>query len=217
MEQETSPVQQPLTRKERRALKRAEQQDQRTQEKSKRGMKKMMLWSFVLLAIAGAVGAFFLFTPERQAPRPDLSQAIPDEGRSHVDEGTSVEYQSNPPTSGNHWPVPLSDGIYGTEKPEEAVMHSLEHGRVWASYKPSIPEQTKKALEELLKRYNGTVLTPRPANDTDIALAAWNRLDTFDLNADGTFNEQRITDFINRWRNKGPEFVPGQGGGKTYE
>ena len=134
-----------------------------------------------------------------------------------MNEGTRVQYQSNPPTSGNHWPVPLSDGIYDKEKPDEAAVHGMEHGKVWISYKPSIPDQTKKALEELLKRYSGTILTVRSANDTDIALAAWNRLDAFDLNPDGTFNEQRIIDFINRWRNKGPEFIPGMGGGKTYE
>mgnify|MGYP001609000904 FL=1 len=207
---------QPLTRKERRALKRAAKQEQRTQGKSRRGIKKIGLIMLGILAIAGAIGAFFIFAPEGQEPRPDLSQAIPDEGRSHVDEGTSVQYQSNPPTSGNHWPVPLSDGVYDTEKPDEAIVHSMEHGRVWVSYKPLIPDQTKKALEDLLKKYNGTILTPRSANDTDIALAAWNRLDTFDLNSDGTFSENRITDFIKRWQNKAPEFVPGHGGGKTY-
>ena len=216
MEQETSPVQ-ALTRKERRALKRAAKQEQKTQGQSKRGIKKIGLIMLGILAIAGAIGAFFLFAPEGQEPRPDLSQAIPDEGRSHVDEGTNVQYQSNPPTSGNHWPVPLSDGVYDKEKPDEAVTHSMEHGRVWVSYKPSIPDQTKKALEELAKKHNGTVLTPRSANDTDIALAAWNRLDTFNLNPDATFDESRITDFINRWRNKSPEFVPGSEGGKTYE
>ena len=208
---------QPLTRKERRVLKRTEKQEKRTQEKGKRGIKKMVLLVFGFIAIAGAVGAFFLFDPEGQAPQPDLAQTIPDEGRTHVNEGTRVQYQSNPPTSGDHWPVPLSDGIYDTEKPDEAAVHSLEHGRVWVSYKPSVPEQTKKALEELLKKYNGTVLTPRSANETDIALAAWNRSDTFNLNPDGAFDESRITDFINRWRNKGPEFIPGSGGGKTYE
>lgn len=217
MEQNTSPVQQPLTRKERRALKRAEKQEQRNQEKGKRGMKKVMFWGISLLVLTGIIGSIFIFWPKGKTSEPDLSKSITDEGRSHVSEGTSVEYASNPPTSGNHWPVSLSDGIYDTEKPDQAIVHSMEHGRVWVSYKPSIPEQTKKALEELLKKYNGTVLTPRSANDTDIALAVWNRLDTFDLNADGMFSEQRITDFINRWRNKGPEFIPGHGGGKTYE
>jgi len=216
MEQETPPAQ-PLTKKERRALKRAEKQEQRSQEKSKKGIKKMALWGFCILAIVGIIGSFFVFGPKGKTPEPDLSKPITDEGRTHVSEGTRVEYNSNPPTSGNHWPIPLSDGIYDTEKPDEALVHSLEHGRVWVSYKSSIPEQTKKALKELLKRYNGTILTVRSANDTDIALAAWNRLDAFDLNPDGTFNEQRVIDFINRWRNKGPEFVPGMGGGKTYE
>ena len=215
MEQET-PSAQPLTRKERRALKREEKQEQRNQERGKRGMKKIMLWGLVFLAVAGIIGTFFIFGSKGRTSEPDLSKAIPDEGRTHVSEGTTVEYNSNPPTSGNHWPVPLSDGVYSAEKPDEAIIHSLEHGRVWVSYKPSIPEQTKKTLEDLLKKYNGTVLTPRSANDMDIALTAWNRLDTFNLESDGTFNEQRIIDFINRWRNKGPEFVPGNGGGKTY-
>lgn len=215
MEQNTPPIQ-TLTRKERRALKRAEKQEQRSQTKSKKGMKKIVLWGLGLLTIAGIIGSFFIFGSKEQALRPDLSQTVPDEGREHLSEGTRVEYISNPPTSGSHWGEPLADGIYNTEKPDEAIVHSLEHGRIWVSYKPSIPEQTKKALEELLKKYNGTVLTPRSANDTDIALTAWNRLDTFNLNPNGTLDEQRIGDFINRWRNKGPEFVPGNGGGKTY-
>lgn len=208
---------QPLTRKERRASKRAEKQEQKSQEKNKKGMKKIALWGLGILAIVGIIGSFFLFGSKGQTSEPDFSKAIPDEGRTHLSEGTTVEYNSNPPTSGNHWSEPLADGIYNTEKPDEAIVHSLEHGRVWVSYKPSIPEQTKKTLEELLKKYGGTVLTPRSANDMDIALAAWNRLDTFSLNPDGTVDEQRITDFINRWRNKGPEFIPGSGGGKTYD
>jgi hypothetical protein len=216
MEQNTIPSQ-PLTRKERRELKRTEKQEKKSQEKSKRGVKKIMLWGVGLLLVAGVITSFFILSSKTQTFQPDFSKAIPDEGRTHVSEGTSVEYNSNPPTSGNHWGDPLADGIYDTEKPDEAIVHSLEHGRVWVSYKPSIPDQTKKTLEDLMKRYNGTVLTPRSANDTDIALAAWNRLDTFNLEPDGTFNESRIIDFINRWRNKGPEFVPGSGGGKTYE
>jgi hypothetical protein len=216
MEQETPPVQ-PLTRKERRELKRAEKQEKRSQEKSKRSVKKIMLWGAGFLVLAGIITSFFIFGSKTQTSQPDSSEATADEGRTHVSEGTSVEYNSNPPTSGNHWGDPLADGIYDTEKPDEAIVHSLEHGRVWVSYKPSIPEQTKQTLEDLMKRYNGTVLTPRSANDTDIALAAWNRLDTFNLEPDGTFNEQRVIDFINRWKNKGPEFVPGNGGGKTYE
>lgn len=216
MEQGTSPAQ-PLTRKERRALKRKEKQEQRNQKKAKRSTKKTALWILGLLALAGIAVSFFIFGSKEQTPRPDFSKAMPDEGRAHVSEGTNVEYASNPPTSGSHWSEPLADGIYDTEKPDEAIVHSLEHGRIWISYKPSISEQTKKSLEDLLKKYNGTMLTPRSANDMDIALAAWNRVDTFNLNPDGTFDEQRITDFTNRWRNKGPEFVPGNGGGKTYE
>ena len=51
------------------------------------------------------------------------------------------------------------------------------------------------------------VVTSRALNDTDIALAAWGRLDAFNL-ADGVLDEVRVKDFITRYVNRGPERVP---------
>ena len=57
------------------------------------------------------------------------------------------------------------------------------------------------------------VVTKRALNDTDIALAAWRRLDAFDL-VDGVLDEQRVKDFITRFANQGPERIsPGAHGG----
>jgi hypothetical protein len=149
----------------------------------------------------------------------DFSKAMADQGATHIDEGTDVEYKTNPPTSGNHWPEALLDGLYDTEKPDEAIVHSLEHGRVWISYNPKVSGEVVARLNEILKRESAVILTPRSGNDTDIALSAWTRLDTFNLE-DGNLTEgleKRISDFIQRYKHKGPELIKGIAPGKSYE
>jgi hypothetical protein len=185
-------------------------------------MKHIFLWSGVGLLVAAALVFFVTFSnPGERTPPPDVagedfSREMPQEGATHVAEGAEVSYQSNPPTSGSHWSDPLRDGVYQSEKPDEALVHSLEHGRIWISYRPNIGEETIQALEDLARSEHRIILTPREANDSDIALAAWARLDTFNLSEDGTFDAQRVLDFIARYRDQGPEYVP-QMTGKTYE
>ena len=189
---------------------------QKSAEKQKFKAPKNLRWIIIsLLVLLIVIGAIFFLNSKREAPGADLSREVAYEGDKHVTEGTEVEYQSNPPASGNHWPVPLSDGVYKTEKPDEAVVHSMEHGRVWISYRPSLPANIIEQLEKLGSG-QALVITPRSTNEADIALAAWTRLDTFNLE-NGILDEKRIQDFIRRYKNKGPEFIPGSGGGKTYE
>ncbi len=206
---------QPLTKYERKQLRREEKKNRQTQGQKK---KRWITWLLLLLGTGALLtGIFFVINGQsKQSPSPDLSQTIPAEGSSHVSEDTEVQYQSNPPTSGNHWSDPLRPGLYDVEKPDEAIVHSLEHGRVWISYKPSIPEETKQGLIKLLQGHPGVILTPRLANDADIALAAWTRLDTFNISQDGTIPEERILSFVNRYLNKGPEYVPTMDDGKEY-
>jgi len=208
-------MEQEFSKKERKDLKRQEKFKNQAQELRMQKTKRIVLW---VLAV-GAVGLAGWLGIRAIAPEPlgpDYSLLVLNEGATHVQEGTRVQYQSNPPTSGNHWSVPLRPGIYDTEKPDEAIMHSLEHGRVWVSYKASISSEAKKKLREVVGGQFAVILTPRPGNDADIALAAWGRLDTFDLSDDGTLDTKRVRDFISRYRNRGPEYVP-QMDGRTYE
>lgn len=204
-----------LSKKERKDLRRQERREGQTRERRTRKTKKLVVWAFFLgvIVVAGWFGIQAL-TPEPLGE--DYSRVMPHEGGTHVQEGTYVSYQSNPPTSGNHWPDPLRDGIYDGEKPDGAVIHSLEHGRVWITYKLDIGQEAIVALQEAVKGQSGTIMSPRVANETDIALAAWTRLDTFNLREDGTLDAKRVREFIQRYRNKGPEYVP-QNTGKTYE
>ncbi len=204
-----------LSKKERKDIKHQERREGKVRDRRMGKVKKIVIWVMILGAtvVAGWFGIQVL-TPE--SLEDDYSSVMRSEGSSHVQEGTRVTYQSNPPTSGDHWATPLREGIYDTQKPDEGAIHSLEHGRIWITYKPDIGKEAIDAIKNVLKGQFGIIMSPRAANETDIALAAWVRLDTFDLNEDGTVDTKRILDFAQRYRNKGPEYVP-QPTGKTYE
>lgn len=209
-----------LSKKERRELRRKEKEIQHQKQATKILTKKALFYGITIFIIIGAGwGLWKLFFSANSTQNglaiQDFSREMPDEGRNHVTEGTSVKYKTNPPTSGSHWPDPVLDGVYDRSQPDEGIIHSLEHGRVWVSYKPSIPDSAKETLRTIAKSQVRVILTERQSNDADIAVAGWRRLDTFNLNTDGSVDEKRIVNFIIRYRDKGPEFVPAMVG-KVY-
>ncbi len=197
-----------LSRKERRELKREAREVSVARERRNFQLKKLYKWFLVLVILAGVVFGLVYFLNLRKPASPDLSQAVPVLERSHVPVGASVPgYNSNPPTSGPHWPDPTSRGTHNEELSDEILVHDLEHGEVWISYHPRIPEDIKTELQAIAKSFSKVVLTPRSKNDTDVALAAWGRLDKFNLEGK-SLEKTRVENFIKRYRNKGPELVP---------
>jgi hypothetical protein len=108
---------------------------------------------------------------------------LPDEGNTHVSNSTPVQYRTTPPTSGNHNPVPISDGAYTTPmsaNPQTNGMnirdevHSMEHGRIEIHYKPSLPESEQLALKGVFDQNpDGMLLYPDPNMPYDVAVTAW--------------------------------------------
>lgn len=130
---------------------------------------------------------------------------VEDQGREHIAVGQEhPPYNSNPPTSGNHWPEPAPWGTYDDEQPDEQLVHNLEHGGVNVFYKPDLPKDQLTRLEDMARPYRvKVILAPRQANDSLVALTSWNRI--LKLNE---FDEEKIKSFIKNNRNHGPEFIP---------
>lgn len=181
---------------------------------------RVFVWIVVLIVVG--YGLYVLVsntTPQTE----DMSRTIPDQGRQHISAGAEhVPYNSNPPTSGPHYDTPAHPGFREEAIADENLVHSLEHGLVWVSYDPRVGESVREGLRKFGSEW--VVVTAREANETDIALAAWGRLDAFNLEPRDASNladsgldavtEQRIRDFIARYRGRGPEKIPaGQHGG----
>jgi len=184
---------------------RQKERELESQRAERKRTAKKIGYSVLALAAVFALGWWYVST---SAPKgPDYSETVLILGREHVADGTIINsYNSNPPTSGPHYAQPANATFYSTELPDERVVHNLEHGHVWISYRPSVQEEVVKVLNGFAGGL--VIVTPRAANDTDIALAAWGRLDKFDLSTPDINNyEGRIRDFIVRYQNKGPEKV----------
>lgn len=82
-----------------------------------------------------------------------------------------------PPAGGPHYINPLPGGVYNDPVDDGRVIHSLEHGLVWISYKPgSISDAELKALRDLVNgRKRDVVLSPRPDNKDALVAVSWGR------------------------------------------
>lgn len=166
--------------------------------------KKAFWTGGILVVLALLVYGVVIYQGWKKSNLP--GEFIPDQGREHVGPGHQHVYNSNPPTSGWHYPQPAEWGVYKEELPDEVLVHNLEHGGVWISYKPGTPEDIVKKLKGFYDKYGRKIIVePRSKNDMDIALAAWNRLDKFSA---VEYSDERVERFIKAFRNKGPEFVP---------
>ncbi len=200
-----------LTKKERKALKREERKREVERASRKKKGIFLILWGGVIL-VAGALGygGYYLLNSPEKSLGADYSVAVPAmEDRTHISGGSSrPDYNSNPPTSGPHDAKTTERGVHEEEVADEHLVHNLEHGEIWISYQPDIPESAIEELERITNGNQKTVLTPRASNEKDIALSSWGRLDTFDIGPEGVIDRKRIEDFIKRYKNKGPERMP---------
>lgn len=84
-----------------------------------------------LLILLGVAGTFWVF---KEAVKPLPGQQVADLGREHVPDGTKVQYNSNPPTSGSHFADWTRAGVYEQPISDGHLIHALEHGYVVISY-----------------------------------------------------------------------------------
>ena len=185
---------------EREALKRQEKNDARRQNEQNQKLKRILKWAIVVVSVIVVGYGLVFLARQGQQSRPGEAFAI--QGQEHIAVGANhLEYSSNPPTSGPHYAQPVNWGVYQIELPDEQIIHNLEHGGIWISYKPDIDPTIKVKLESIGNNYRGSVVVvPRAKNDSMIAVASWGRLEKLD-----NFDEAKITNFIDANKNKSPE------------
>jgi len=145
---------------------------------------KIILGLLIVIILAVAIGGLYFLSGKNVPEKSEIGEKItvdPTNGRMHIDINQKGSgYTSNPPTSGPHYNAPgagpIACKVYNEEVTDEGVIHNLEHGGVWISYKDKTDTQLKEQLEEIGKQYTKVVVSPRSANDSKIAVAAWGRL-----------------------------------------
>ncbi len=165
----------------------------------KRRRQRTWLWTGVAVVALAALVAVIVFLGRDDTPkaanRPVSAAALdagrkaagssgvktfPEAGRNHISPSQQPSnWNSNPPTSGDHLATPLPPGIYGNEQDMRALVHNLEHGYVVILYK-GIPKDDLDQLETFVEDRDGAklVLAPYSALEQNgVALAAWRNLE----------------------------------------
>lgn len=143
--------------------------------------------------------------------------AIPD--AHHVETCSAVEYATNPPSGGPHWPVWASQAKYAAPVPRQMYVHNLEHGWIVLAYRckdacPEVVAALEKAFDETADTYcvshgdgmSRVILTPDPLLATPIAASAWGATYTATC-----IDPPSIADFIAKRIGRGTEMVCGGG------
>ncbi len=170
----------------------------------------------IVIAIAGLTGVIvlvlLLVLSQRQpaeinlAAIPDESQPYPIVGREHIPVGMPpTRYNSNPPTSGDHYAAPVRAGFYEQRLPDAHLIHNLEHGQIWLSWRDLGDQEVIETFRRLHEQFpEWIVATWRPENEQRMVAAAWGRLLSLDAP-----DSAALTAFVMRHHDRAPESVPG--------
>ena len=110
------------------------------------------------------------------------SMSSPPEGVQTYDVGPAgqhtegeVDYDQSPPVGGPHNPVWQNCGFYAEPVRDENAVHSLEHGAVWITYSPNLPQDQVQRLREIAQSNNYVLVSPYPGLQSPVVASAWGK------------------------------------------
>lgn len=136
---------------------------------------------------------------------PRGTKIFPENDHQHVT--GSVHYNRTPPAGGPHSAIWLNCGVYVAPVPNVNAVHSLEHGAVWITYRPSLDQAGVAELRQFVEtHYDGTqrylLLSPYPGLPAPVVASAWGA----QLRLDGP-GDPRLSAFV-------AHFIGGAQGGE---
>lgn len=184
-------------------------------ERYDRNKREVMLikWGSISLAviILGALGFTLInYLQDRDLNREPEGVVVFDYAASNhiegnIDYSAQTEYKGEiPPAGGAHNNTPQECDVYDSPIRQEAVIHSMEHGAVWITYQPTLPQDQIDSLKSLAEGDPYMMMSPYEGLPAPIVLTAWEH--QLQLQA---FDQDTVERFMRSYKNKNgitPEF-----------
>jgi hypothetical protein len=157
----------------------------------------------VVLIGAAAYGIYNWNQDRNNNKFPDGTVTYDNLSRQH-DETIPLQYDPTPPVGGNHNPVPQTCGYYSQPILNEHGTHSLEHGAVWITYSPDLPQDQIDVLKQLAEGQSYILVSPYDGLPSPVVASSWGHQLKLDSATD-----PRLDQFIRVFRNSAkytPEF-----------
>jgi hypothetical protein len=105
-----------------------------------------------------------------------------------------IDYDRHPPTNGDHAPIWQNCGFYEEPIEDKHAVHSMDHGVVWITYRPNLPEQQIETLRPYGDE-NYVLASPYPGQNAPVTVTSWRvRLEL------ESPNDPRLRRFVNQFR-----------------
>ena len=184
----------------------ASKREQRRARERRQQMRTNLIWGGLGLSALSIIGLIIW-----QGVRPRPGEEIPIMTSTHIpvdsDPGT---YNSDPPTSGPHYPEEAQAGFYETniyQYPAGYLVHNLEHGYVifWyscANLSEDTCSELKSEIKAVMDKVNNikVVAYPWDSLDVPVAITSWGRFQKME-----TFNAAQARAFYKANLNHSPE------------
>jgi hypothetical protein len=163
---------------------------------------KIIIGLVVLAFIVGFGALIWIDSGQRQGQGP-VEGVEEFEVASGVNNHTpdTVDYEQDPPAGGAHNPVWQNATFYEEPIRNENAVHTLEHGAVWITYSPDLPQEQIDTIQQIVEGQDCMLASPYPGlpEDTPVVASAWGaqlRLESAD--------DPNLERFVNSYR-KGPQ------------
>lgn len=129
----------------------------------------------VLALIVGFAALVWVDSSQRRASSPPDGVQEFDVGSAGRHTQGDVTYEQNPPAGGEHNPVWQNSGFYEEPVRNENAVHTMEHGGVWITYDPDLPQDQKDTLREIVQGQDCLLASPYPdlPDGAPVVASAW--------------------------------------------
>jgi len=167
----------------------------RTTDSSDGSRKTYIIVGAVVLAfVAGFVALVVLDSRQQSASSPPGEVQTYDVGPAGEHTQGDVDYDQTPPTGGEHNDIWQNSGFYEEPVRDENAVHTLEHGAVWITYAPDLPQDQKDQIRQLVEGQTCMLASPHPDLRAPVVASAWGKQLTLE-SADSPDLEQFVRAF----------------------
>jgi Protein of unknown function (DUF3105) len=185
-------------------------------------MRKIYTWVGVAAVVAGIAAAVIVAAQGKSKTDQQLAaiaatggcqpiQNFAEEGHNHVPRPQTVQYKTNPPTSGDHWSdaqSPTTTGIHTDPVPNEELVHNLEHGHIEIQYLPTLPLAVLDQLKTLVNSDSSWyLLAPSTTIPDPVDITAWTHMQR--CTTPNAHTVDVIKAFHDKFKDHGRESIPG--------
>jgi len=137
----------------------------------------LIVGAVIVLFVAGFIALAVLDARQKSASGAPEDVKTYDVGPAGEHTGGDVDYEQTPPAGGPHNPVWQNCGFYDKLVRDENAVHSLEHGAVWITYAPDLPQNQVNELKNIAESESYVLVSPYPdlPDDTPVVASAWGK------------------------------------------